>query len=65
MTAKTAGNGAATTASLTSEREPMTKFESRIGSTVYQITVHPNPNATETLEQKLLRLIESEVRKSA
>ncbi|GHU44770.1 hypothetical protein FACS1894111_12550 [Clostridia bacterium] len=46
------------------EREPV-KLQKRIGSTVYTITVYANPHATETMEQKLLRLVESEVLKDA
>jgi len=41
------------------------KYEKRIGSTVYRVTVHFSPTSTETIEDKLLRLMESEVRESA
>jgi hypothetical protein len=41
------------------------KYEKRIGSTVYRVTVHFSQNSTETIEDKLLRLMESEVRDSA
>jgi hypothetical protein len=47
------------------KRSEPVKFAKRIGSTIYTVTVRFNPNATETLEQKLLRLIEREVTKSA
>jgi hypothetical protein len=39
--------------------------EQRIGSTVYRVTVHFSPTSTDTIEDKLLRLMESEVRDSA
>ena len=41
------------------------KYEKRIGSTVYRVTVHFSQTSTESLEDKLLRLMESEVRESA
>ena len=41
------------------------RFEKRIGSTVYRVTVHFSQTSTESLEDKLLRLMESEVRESA
>jgi hypothetical protein len=40
------------------------KYEKRIGSTVYQVTVHFSQKSTETIEDKLLRLMEGEVRGS-
>ena len=40
-------------------------LQKRIGSTTYVVNVRFCENAKETLEQKLLRLIESEVRKLA
>jgi hypothetical protein len=40
-------------------------LQRRIGSTLYEVSVYTNPLATETMEQKLLRLIESEVLKNA
>ena len=36
------------------------KYEKRIGSTVYRVTVHFSPASTETMEDKLLRLDEVE-----
>jgi hypothetical protein len=42
-----------------------TKYTKRIGSTNYIVTVHFNDTATETMEDKLLRLIKNEVRNSA
>jgi hypothetical protein len=50
--------------SCAAENEP-TKFVKRIGSTTYVVSVRFSEKATETLEQKLLRLIEREVTKSA
>ena len=41
------------------------KFEKRIGSTVYRVSVHFNEKSTETVEDKILRLLKSEVTKSA
>jgi len=41
------------------------KYEKRIGSTVYRVTVHFSQEGTESLEDKLMRLMESEVRDSA
>jgi hypothetical protein len=40
-------------------------LQKRIGSTTYVVNVHFCENAKETLEDKILRLIESEVRKLA
>jgi len=42
-----------------------TEFNKKIGSTTYVVAVHFSRTSTETLEDKLLRLIESEVRESA
>jgi len=44
--------------------EPL-EYEKRIGSTVYRVIVHFCQMSTETLEDKLMRLMESEVRESA
>jgi hypothetical protein len=51
---------AATTAGQKPEREPM-KFVRRIGSTVYETTVHFSSTSKERLEDKILRLIRREV----
>lgn len=40
-------------------------FTKRIGSTVYTVSVQFSSTATETIEDKILRLMESEVRKTA
>jgi hypothetical protein len=42
------------------EREPLT-LQKRCGSTTYVVSVHFCEDAEETLEQKLLRLMEREV----
>ena len=41
------------------------KYEKRIGSTIYRVTLHFSQDSAETIEDKLLRLMESEVRESA
>jgi len=41
-------------------REPL-KLRERIGSTTFEVTVHFSNTSRETLEDKLLRLIEREV----
>lgn len=56
-----AGNSAATKPA---QAEPVT-LQKRIGSTTYKVAVHFSDKPAETLEDKLLRMIESEVRKSA
>ena len=40
------------------------KYEKRIGNTVYRVSVHFSQTSTDTVEDKLLRLMESEVRES-
>ena len=64
MNTTTAVKSPAATASLTSEREPL-KLQKRIGSTVYSVSIRFSDKAAETLEDKLLRMIESEVRSIA
>jgi len=63
-TTNAASAASAVTTAATGEREPVT-FESKIGSTVYQISVHFNPTAKETIEDKILRLIEREVQNAS
>jgi len=46
---------------VTDEREPLT-MQKQIGSTTFVVSVRFCKTAKETLEQKLLRLIEQEVR---
>ena len=41
------------------------KYQQKIGSTVYNVTVNFNQASKETIEDKLFRLIENEVRKIA
>ena len=41
------------------------KFTKRIGSTTYVVSVHFNESSKETLNDKILRLIEREVRNAA
>ena len=41
------------------------KFQKRIGSTVYSVSVHFSNTSKETIEDKILKLIESEVKKIA
>jgi len=41
------------------------KFSKRIGSTTYVVAVHFSRTSKETMQDKVLRLIESEVRESA
>jgi hypothetical protein len=41
------------------------KLLKRIGSTTYRVAIRFSETATETLEQKMLRLIEREVTRSA
>lgn len=53
---------AATTSEYMSEP---TKLLKRIGSTTFVVYVHSSKTSNETMEDKLLRLIESEVRNSA
>jgi hypothetical protein len=53
---------AATTAN--DRREPL-NLRKRIGSTTYVVNVHFSETSAETMEDKILRLIGSEVRKLA
>jgi hypothetical protein len=52
-------------AATTRESAEPQKFQKRIGSTVYRVTVHYSQTSEETIEDKLIRLMESEVRESA
>ena len=49
----------------TGENAELEIYNKRIGSTVYRVSVHFSNTSTETIEDKLLRLMESEVRESA
>jgi len=61
-TAPVVGASAATTAP--SGREPL-MLRKRIGSVIYEVSVHFSNTSKETMEDKILRLIEREVSKSA
>ena len=63
MKTATAVISAATNAVI-DEREPVMLLK-RIGSTTYKVAVRFSATGTETLEDKILRMIESEVDKSA
>ena len=56
---QTTKNVVAKTARDSAEREPLT-MQKRVGSTTYVVSVRFCENAKETLEQKLLRLMERE-----
>jgi len=60
-------NGVGKTANPQGEKPKATpaKFSTRIGSTVYTVSVYHSQTSKETVEDKLMRLIESEVRRSA
>jgi hypothetical protein len=64
MKTTTAVKSPAKTASRMSEREPL-MLQKRIGSTVYSVSIRFSDKVTETLEDKLLRMIEGEVSKLA
>ena len=61
-TASVKGASAASTAP--AGREPL-KLRRRIGSTNYTLSIRFSENATETAEDKIFRLIEREVSRSA
>lgn len=44
---------------------PPPKFTKRIGSTTYVVSVHFSKASTETIEDKILRLLEREGKKTA
>ncbi|MDR1247150.1 MAG: transposon-encoded TnpW family protein [Clostridiales Family XIII bacterium] len=60
MTTPTAGNGAAEIAERKFEREPHQMLRERIGSTEFLISVHYCNTSKETIEDKIIRLIERE-----
>jgi hypothetical protein len=51
-------------ATVKAKRKPL-KFKQRIGSTEFTVSVHFSERSSETLEDKILRLIESEVVQNA
>jgi hypothetical protein len=63
-TTTTAAVKTASAAKKLNEAEPL-KIAKRIGSGTFIINVFASPSVTETLEQKLLRILESEVRSYA
>ena len=63
-TAAAPGKAATKTNRKPSIAEPI-KINKRIGSTVYTVSIHFSETSKETFEDKILRLIESEVRNSA
>lgn len=58
---QTAENSAARTRGDAAHAEPV-KFVKRIGSTTYVVAVHFSQTSKETAEDKLLRLMEREVK---
>ena len=63
MRGATAGNGAAATSA--DKRSEPVKLLKRIGSTTFVVSVHFSKTSTETMQEKILRLIEREVTKNA
>jgi hypothetical protein len=59
MSTTTAVKSAATTA-VNDEREPI-NLQKRIGSTLYEVSVRFSATSEETIQDKILRLIEREV----
>ena len=47
-----------------SPKKPLKMLE-RIGSTIFEVSVYPSETSKETLEDKILRLLEREVRNIA
>ena len=56
---------AVTSAAATLKQAEPVKLQKRIGSTVYTVSIRFSDKTAETAEDKILRLIESEVRDSA
>ena len=54
-------NAGAWTQGRKTEAEPI-KMQKRIGSTTYQVNVYFSPIATETMDDKILRLVRNEIR---
>lgn len=52
-------------AATTRESAPPPKFTKRIGSTTYVVSVHFSKASTDTIEDKILRLLEREGKKTA
>jgi len=47
------------------EKKQTPNFQKRIGTTVYRVSIHFSETSKETIEDKMLRPIENEVRKTA
>ena len=45
----------------TTARAEQPDFEKRIGKTTYRVKVHFNPNARETMSDKIIRMLRNEV----
>lgn len=60
----TQGQSAATTQGENAHVEPV-NLRKRIGSTTYVVSVHFSKNEAETMADKLLRMIECEVKRNA
>jgi hypothetical protein len=56
---------AVTSAAMTPVKAEPVTLQKRIGSTTYVVSIRFSDKTTETIEDKILRLIESEVRQSA
>ena len=61
-TAKTPKLAVAMTLGSNPHAEPVT-MRKRIGSTVYEVHTHFNPDAKETMDEKILRLIRNDLNK--
>jgi hypothetical protein len=60
QTAITAMTAVATTKSENTRAEPLT-MQKRIGSIVYEVEIHFNPDAKETLNDKKIKLIKRDL----
>ena len=60
QTAITAMTAVATTKSENTKAEPLT-MQKRIGSIVYEVEIHFNPDAKETLNDKKIKLIKRDL----
>ena len=64
QTVTTTAPAVARTQGVHTDAEPI-KLQKRIGSIVYEVEVHFDPNATETLNDKILRLMRREMEAAA
>jgi len=60
QTVTTTAPAVAGTQGVRTDAEPI-KLQKRIGSIVYEVEIHFDPNATETLNDKILRLMRREM----